>query len=1180
MISPINSSYCLLTFPQDRFLNELLQAGNEAHVIHFLKTNKIDLSKIEFELPFDAPAFGFNDLIGTVKLVHYFALKGWHEGLKYLYEQGCDMNANIKDIEHWTPLVFAFSQSDHKTFSLLLNLGAEINQPIPQRIFEKLEQKRKDSIKKHPNPDETLQISLAVFKNTLPSIIGFTAINNTEWQEFLTRKEIKVTIGLLYISFNFNNIRIFESLLNNFSGDINSKLFDDKTILLKLICLYIQTESDSLFKCIQLLLNHPHTDFKEEMKGLLGLYLMRNSNNSLKLIHLLISHPRIDLKAVSSEGFSFYKSIITLHPDRMKSELAQKIHELSDNFGEIIALQTLQLNRIGAELYTNVDGKLINFQVGSTPFNFQEISNSLNAFVTLTEPGSLQYKKSLSEIMWPCGKEMDLNELQQAFLEGKIIVLATGWRGTSTTEKGHSVGCVVYINNSIMHLMICNRGEGTSVNESGITIYKTKETDNKEEWVIQLGEFINILNLLQSHTQETKEFLMTGIHKSSLLEKICTSKYKAQHQGNCTWISPKTTVRGCLIAAMHKDGVDFEQAIERSLENFKEWAHFDRYEHGWKRFLTHPYCQKPIEQREAEGVLISRTIQEYVMHVPRTKRSELLKLAGSCMHPEEFKQNFTPLCCALLLNDCDLSYELIEDGADITVKSASCYTPLHLAAWSGDTEVVELLLQKGAKSVSTNLILPSPAHLAFRKGHRELAKILIEHTPDINFQDQDKKTFLHYACEVSDFQLIKDLLNRKADPNIPKQNGQLPLHHLFLNWDKNKPENQKLEIITSLAKKTNLNLVDEDGHMALHHAVLTDDLAIVEMILQHGCHLNVKNIYGNTPFHLACGACGQPNINEKIIELLLNAGCVHSIKNIAGLTPLILCVQEEANLNIAKILLKKGADPDVTANSACSALHYAAMKGFTPIIDLLLEWKANPNLQTKELQTPLHVFFNRKRKHHINVDKLIEASDLTLADSDGYTPLHEAIWNERSDLAMKMINKGCSINKQDKRGQTALHISASKGQYELCLELIKLGANPNLQTHTQQTPLWFAVMKKDINLVKMLAPITNLQLKTNEESILHTAIEYKSIEIFECILKQFLEKDQDLNLLNDKGMTPLHLSVLSKEIDPAIIIMLIDAGANPNILMPDGKTVLQIAKESEKTSVVAKLESLKKINFF
>lgn len=95
-------------------------------------------------------------------------------------------------------------------------------------------------------------------------------------------------------------------------------------------------------------------------------------------------------------------------------------------------------------------------------------------------------------------------------------------------------------------------------------------------------------------------------------------------------------------------------------------------------------------------------------------------------------------------------------------------------------QVESQLKDNGAKQVRMTALF-----YAIRSGHGgflEIINILVKNGCDVNAQDQDGKTPLHYASELGQDDTLEILLNNKANPDIQeKLMGKTPLHEAIEN---------------------------------------------------------------------------------------------------------------------------------------------------------------------------------------------------------------------------------------------------------------------------------------------------------------------------------------------------------------------------------------------------------------
>ena len=101
--------------------------------------------------------------------------------------------------------------------------------------------------------------------------------------------------------------------------------------------------------------------------------------------------------------------------------------------------------------------------------------------------------------------------------------------------------------------------------------------------------------------------------------------------------------------------------------------------------------------------------------------------------------------------------------------------------------------------------------------------------------------------------------------------------------------------------------------------------------------IDSKDDYGNTLLLLA----SQYHC-EDLVRIMLNKGANPSALNSAGACCLhFACYKESQSMNIAKVLLQCGANPEVVESTyGCTPLHYAAGSGNTGLCKLLLSYGA------------------------------------------------------------------------------------------------------------------------------------------------------------------------------------------------------------------------------------------------
>ena len=86
-----------------------------------------------------------------------------------------------------------------------------------------------------------------------------------------------------------------------------------------------------------------------------------------------------------------------------------------------------------------------------------------------------------------------------------------------------------------------------------------------------------------------------------------------------------------------------------------------------------------------------------------------------------------------------------------------------------------------------------------------------------------------------------------------------------------------------------------------------------------------------------------------------------------------------------------------------------------------------------------------------------QGADVNASNYDGYTPLHCALRNGRTEVAMAVIDQDADVNARDKSGYTPLHFALSNGRTKVAMAVIDKGADANARDYVGNTPLHHAL---------------------------------------------------------------------------------------------------------------------------
>jgi hypothetical protein len=116
---------------------------------------------------------------------------------------------------------------------------------------------------------------------------------------------------------------------------------------------------------------------------------------------------------------------------------------------------------------------------------------------------------------------------------------------------------------------------------------------------------------------------------------------------------------------------------------------------------------------------------------------------------------------------------LVIRNINVNVKNDS---PLHYATMIGHVEIARLLLQNGADLNVKSNYGTTPLHRAATRGHIDILHLLVENGADLEAQENDGWRVLHFAAVSGNLPLLQELISRyHVDINARENNGRTAL---------------------------------------------------------------------------------------------------------------------------------------------------------------------------------------------------------------------------------------------------------------------------------------------------------------------------------------------------------------------------------------------------------------------
>ncbi|KAJ1697037.1 hypothetical protein LUZ63_005549 [Rhynchospora breviuscula] len=199
---------------------------------------------------------------------------------------------------------------------------------------------------------------------------------------------------------------------------------------------------------------------------------------------------------------------------------------------------------------------------------------------------------------------------------------------------------------------------------------------------------------------------------------------------------------------------------------------------------------------------------------------------------------------------------------------------------------------------------------------------------------------------------------------------------------------------------SSLSKPDGNGYYALQWAALNNFPGIAQYIIENGGDVNSADLGGQTALHWAAVRGATP-----VADILLQNGAHAEAADTHGYRAVHVASQYGQTAFLNHIISKYGVDFDALDNDGRSPLHWAAYKGHTDTVRLLLFRDAYQGHQDSHGCTPLH--WAAIRGHLEVCTVLVHAGtkkELLVKDTSGFTPAQLAADKGHRHLANVLTN--------------------------------------------------------------------------------------------------------------------------------------------------------------------------------
>ncbi|XP_057326523.1 ankyrin-3-like [Microplitis mediator] len=422
---------------------------------------------------------------------------------------------------------------------------------------------------------------------------------------------------------------------------------------------------------------------------------------------------------------------------------------------------------------------------------------------------------------------------------------------------------------------------------------------------------------------------------------------------------------------------------------------------------------------------------------------------------QEPTEGYTALHFACDLGNQGMIQVLLDDSrTNVNALTKARKSALDFAISKGFQSIIIKLLDRGSNIFIDGSVRKTILDLAVERGYKKIVEHIIQHCVDYstgssiysNVVDPDDDCKSKKKLKIKLGYTFKDTLDRMV------------FHLLYVAIDKNHWDIAESFLKYSISINKISNLITSKGFTLLHKAIKNKQEKIVDLLIKYGADVSAKDEDGKTPLSFAIENDNALLTSQLLLSLKLDVAFNSTVLSDAV---------RRGSINVVKVLIEQhDANVDAADVYGRTALHYTVLNengGCTDpspeddekkseIAALILYQGADVNAKTPEGETTLHFAALKGYSKVFNV-LLQNHADKNCTDESDITPLHTAAENGHKDIVEILSRMGADLDVQDVDGRTALHIAAAEGHKEIVEILLKYGSNVMIFNSLNETPL-------------------------------------------------------------------------------------------------------------------------------